>query len=157
MERCFLLSFLALCLLPSVAKLFRLSHKLKLSSTSNSYTHTHTHTHTHKWQSITTQTQQYKPVIKNLLCTILGLLHWLPQYLLSICVNMWCACNQVNTAINVCVRVCECVYLIYISSQLHQQGDRLSHSNSVVDVTALKTSLQLREVTTGRAMDRGDE
>lgn len=30
-----------------------------------------------------------------------------------------------------------CVYLFYISSQLHQQGDGLSHCNPVVDVTAL--------------------
>lgn len=37
MERCFRLSFLARCLLPSVAKLFREWHRLSLSSTSNSY------------------------------------------------------------------------------------------------------------------------
>lgn len=45
---------------------------------------------------------------------------------------------------------CVCVYLLYISSQLHQQGDSLSHCDPVVDVTALQTCLQFGEVTTGR-------
>lgn len=46
--------------------------------------------------------------------------------------------------------VCVCVYLIYISPQLHQQGDGLSHCDPVVDVAALQTRLQFGEVTTGR-------
>ncbi len=33
------------------------------------------------------------------------------------------------------------VYLLDISSQLHQQGDGLSHCDPVVDVTALQTRL----------------
>lgn len=41
-----------------------------------------------------------------------------------------------------------CDYLIYISAQLHQQSNRLSHYNSVVDVAALQTGLQLRKVPT---------
>lgn len=40
------------------------------------------------------------------------------------------------------------VYLVYVSSQLHQQGDGLSHRNPVVDVTALKTRLKFGEVST---------
>lgn len=45
------------------------------------------------------------------------------------------------------------VYLIHISSQLHQQGDCLSHCNSVVDVIALQTRLQFGEVTIGRVTE----
>lgn len=37
-------------------------------------------------------------------------------------------------------------YLVYIPSQLHQQGDGLSHYDSVVDIAALQTRLQFGEV-----------
>lgn len=41
-------------------------------------------------------------------------------------------------------------YLVYIPSQLHQQGDGLSHYDSVVDVAALQTRLQFGEVSEKR-------
>lgn len=41
------------------------------------------------------------------------------------------------------------LYLIDVSPQLHQQGDGLSHCDSVVDIIALQTRLQLWQVSKG--------
>lgn len=100
MERCFRLSFLARCLLPSVARLFRQWHRLSLSSTSNCCKNK-AHHHSNGLYMIQ-------------LCLCYGFMWWL--------------------------------YLIDISPELHQQGDGLSHCDSVVDVIALQARLQLWQV-----------
>lgn len=102
MERCFRLSFLARCLLPSVARLFRQWHRLSPSSTSNCCKNKEHH-HSNGLHIIQ-------------LCRCYGFinLRWL--------------------------------YLIDISPELHQQGDGLSHCDSVVDIIALQTRLQLWQV-----------
>lgn len=128
MERCFRLSFLARCLLPSVARLFKHWHRPSLSSTSKSCKHQ----------------RQIGDIItrnpSNSGCNV----YRYKQHLNLKRVHLLLQADKVPLIRR---------YRIDISSQFHQQGDGFSHRNPIVDVAALQTCLQFGEVTTGRATD----